>query len=89
MKTVDKIGEFSSGIAEVLSMNIPAGTEILLSESTLAHIKNNHPEITGDHKSIIADIINAPMGVSKREKDSSIGFLRNMKMAHGTVLNSP
>jgi len=70
------IGIFSSEVVATLKLDIPTGTEILLSVSTLEHIKTSHPDIIGDHRAIIADIITAPSGVSLRVKDCSIGFFK-------------
>lgn len=72
----EKVGEFSAEVIKILNLKIPVGTNILLSESTLEHIKTDHPEIIGDHRTIIADIITAPVGVSLRIKDGSIGFFK-------------
>ena len=72
----EKVGEFSAEVIKILNLDIPTGTNILLSESTLEHIKNDHPEIIGNHKTIISDIITAPTCVSIRVKDGSIGFFK-------------
>gem|GEM_PF-2873083 len=77
MTNFDIVGCFSEEIIAKLGLNIEVGTEILLSMPTLEHIKKDHPEIIGDHKAIIADIIAAPLGVSRRKKDGSIGFFKD------------
>ena len=70
------IGHFGENVINALGLNIATGTEIILSEHTIKHIKDKHPEITGDCKRIIADIIAVPHGVSFRAKDSTIGFFK-------------
>jgi hypothetical protein len=74
--TFEKVGEFSEEVILALNLPIPVGTAVLLSQSTLEHIKKDHPEITGDHNAVIADIIAAPSGVSCRPKDGSVGFYK-------------
>jgi acyl dehydratase len=79
MKNPEKIGEFSAAVIELLALDIPVGTDILLSESTLKHIESRHTDICGDHKRLIADIIAAPSAVSYRAKDATVGFFKVLK----------
>ncbi|MCL2639146.1 MAG: hypothetical protein FWD48_12370 [Oscillospiraceae bacterium] len=73
------IGYFSEEVILALNLNIAKGAKIFLSPSTLLHIKSEHPEIKGDYKHIIADIINLPSGVSYRTKDNTIGFFKEFE----------
>jgi hypothetical protein len=73
---IAKVGEFTDEIIKLLSIDVPVGTEILLSERTLQHIKEEHPDVVGDLKAIITDIVTAPTAVSYRPKERSVGFFK-------------
>ena len=76
MVMIEKVGEFSAPVIAALNLDIAVGSSILLSESTLQHIKTDHSDISGDYIAIISDIIDKPTGVSFRFKDGTIGFFK-------------
>jgi hypothetical protein len=75
MTILEKIGFFSAEVVKALALGIPAGTEILLSERTLQHIKTRHPDVGTDLQPLIASILTAPDGIARRS-DGSVAFYR-------------
>ncbi len=60
----------------MLSLHYPAGTEIWLSKSSIAHITSKHPGPYGIYAKDIPHIISSPEYVGINPKDGSIEFVR-------------
>jgi len=71
----ESVGCFTEKILFLLGLNIEIGTKIFLSAATLEHIKRKHPEITGNLKKIIAEILANPNYIGYNLKKNTIDFI--------------
>jgi len=76
---VEKIGEFSLEVLELLKLDIPAGTAIYIGESNHKHMKNRHPQDYKNYIGRIDKIIANPDFVGIIEEDGSIEFIKIFK----------
>jgi hypothetical protein len=86
---IEKIGELTNEIIKLLALDVPIGTEIFLSERTLQHIKEQHPDVVGNLRAIIIDIVAEPTAVSYRQKDRTIGFFKEHESGKQYFLDLP
>jgi len=70
----EKIGEFSPQVVKTLSLDIPAGTEIFLSEYSFVHIESAHPEAF-KYIDMVAEIVKNPDFVRYSHKKNTVDFI--------------
>ena len=75
MNEISVVGYFSEIIISKLNLEIAADSEILLSQSTLSHIKNKHEEEYNLFLNFMADIITFP-DYARVISDAEIRFIK-------------
>ena len=70
----EKVGEFSKKVIETLELNVPAGTEIFLSDNSCNHIKKSHPEAY-KYVNEITNILEKPDYVRYSPKKKTVDFI--------------
>jgi len=70
-----KIGIFSRQVVETLNLDIPAGTEIVLSAESLVHINERHPD-SAEYIEEIAQIIAKPDYIGYSQRKNTVDFIR-------------
>ncbi|MCL2109264.1 MAG: PBECR2 nuclease fold domain-containing protein [Oscillospiraceae bacterium] len=76
---IEKIGEFSREVIELLGLDVPEGTAIFLGESNRAHMKSRHPQDYEKYIGRIGKIVTYPDFVGISEDDGSIEFIKIFK----------
>lgn len=71
-----QIGSFSEDVIRTLSLDIPVGTPIYISETNITHMKTSHPEDFQKYGGDIENIISHPDYVGRNIKDDSIEFTK-------------
>jgi hypothetical protein len=72
---IEKIGEFSAEVINALNLDIPVGTEIVLSIDSRSHIKESHPDVE-QYIGMIAEIIASPDYIGYNSRKSTVDFIR-------------
>jgi hypothetical protein len=73
---VEKIGEFSAEVIELLNLDIPTGTAILVGESNTDHMKRRHPEDFRKYYGRIGKILDSPDFAGINPSDNSVEFIK-------------
>jgi len=73
------VAHFSSEIVSLLKLSIPAGAQIVLSDSTIKHIEKSHPDVCHLIDEI-PEIMSAPDYVGYSLKKNTVDFIRTGKM---------
>jgi hypothetical protein len=76
MKSIEKIGEFSEEVINVLNLEIPVGTAIYIGESNLRHMKNTHPREFEKYYRRLPRILSDPDYVGINQSDGSIEIVK-------------
>jgi hypothetical protein len=74
---IEKIGEFTIEIVNLLKLDIPVGTPIYIGETNKEHIKNHHFGNYIKYARHIPNIIAAPDYVGINPSDGSIQFIKS------------
>ncbi|KRQ86912.1 hypothetical protein ABG79_01403 [Caloramator mitchellensis] len=70
------VGFLNKKIIDMLGIDIKEGTEIILGESNIEHMKIKHPNDYQKYGDKIIEIINTPTYVCKHPKKDSIEFIK-------------
>lgn len=74
------VGKFHKNIIDALNLNILEGTNILIGETNLEHMKKSHPTDYRKYGKDISLILNEPDFVGINKKDASIEFVKEYKI---------
>jgi hypothetical protein len=73
---VEKIGEFSLEVIEVLNLDIVAGTAIYIGETNIKHMKEQHQSDFERYFNRLPRILSKPDYVGINPSDNSIEFIK-------------
>ena len=73
---IDKIGEISLEIINLLNLGIPAGTPIYIGESNRRHMKSRHPRDYEKYYTRLSKIISEPDYAGINPSDGSIEIIK-------------
>jgi hypothetical protein len=76
LKRLEKIGEFSAAVVELLALDVPAGTAIYVGTSNIAHIARKHPLEFNRFFNKIPYIIKNADYVRFKADDGSIEYIK-------------
>lgn len=72
----EEVGKISDIVINVLNLSLNPDTPILLGETNLEHMKNEHPEDFEKYSGKIAEILELPDFVAKHPKKDSIEYIK-------------
>jgi hypothetical protein len=75
-QTIKQIGEVSARVASTLTIDIPGRSPIYISESTIAHIRQRHPEDYAKYGQHINNILENPDYVGMRPTDETLVYIK-------------
>ena len=76
LQMIEKVGEFSSEVIELLDLNISAGTAIFIGDTNREHMKNSHHYEYEVYYHRIPKIISSPDYIGINHTDDSIEFIK-------------
>ena len=73
---IQKIGTIDKKIIDLLALDVPEGSPILIGDSNIQHMKASHPKDYNKYGGRIEEIINAPDYVAINKKDDSLEYVK-------------
>lgn len=77
---VKNVGKLNNKVIKLLNLSITEELPIILTESSIEHIKSNHEEDYLMYGSKIKDIINNPTYIARNPKQGSIEYIKEYKV---------
>lgn len=82
----EQVGTLSKRVIDLLGLKLKDGQSILLGQSNIEHMKNQHPKDYALYGRYIPEILSKPDYVALNAKDGSIEYVKEIQLDNSTYV---